>query len=285
MPTGNKELKKPTKEKISMEIATKKGDAGVAVKSSNTKTAIKTPASKPSSSVTLTKQERRKVFKEEKANLEERKKARKEEKAAAVCKTIEEAGFTAVVRAYQPSVVRKMINMYIKGGLKVIEVSTSCPQYAKTIKELRTNRPEVTVGVGHCQTVAQCKSAVAAGAQFVVADKFDESVVKAAAKLHTPIMPGCATPSEMKRAHELGCTMQKLFAECAMPVILQSVGRSAPPCTPCICEEPPAAPEPAAEPEVEAAPEPKAEKPKKPAKKKVKKPKKVYDYDSGGEEE
>ena len=43
MPTGNKELKKPTKEKISMEIATKKGDAGVAVKSSNTKTAIKTP--------------------------------------------------------------------------------------------------------------------------------------------------------------------------------------------------------------------------------------------------
>ena len=90
-----------------MEIATKKGDAGVAVKSSNTKTAIKTPASKPSSSVTLTKQERRKVFKEEKANLEERKKARKEEKAAAVCKTIEEAGFTAVVRAYQPSVVRR----------------------------------------------------------------------------------------------------------------------------------------------------------------------------------
>ena len=53
----------------------------------------------------------------------------------------------------------------------------------------------------------------------------------------------------------------------------------------CRCEEPPAAPEPAGEPEVEAAPEPKAEKPKKPAKKKVKKPKKVYDYDSGGEEE
>ena len=69
------------------------------------------------------------------------------------------------------------------------------------------------VGVGTCLTVGQCKAAVAAGAQFVVSPVLDEAVVKEAKRLKTPMVPGCSTPSELNRAHQLGCPIQKLFPE------------------------------------------------------------------------
>jgi len=61
--------------------------------------------------------------------------------------------------------------------------------------------------------VGQCKAAVAAGAQFVVSPVLDEKVVKEAARSKTTMVPGCSTPSEMHRAHQLGCPIQKLFPE------------------------------------------------------------------------
>ena len=171
-----------------------------------------------------------KLTTEEKHELRKKaKEMKKQERAEAVVQSIEQHGYTAVVRAYESTTVAKIIDQYVKGGLKVIEVTTSCPGYAKAIKELRTKKPDVLVGVGQCLTVLQCKTAISAGAQFVVSPVFDEAVVKEAIKRNTPMMPGCATPGEMKRAQQIApklCSIQKLFPETKLPVVLQSVGKS-----------------------------------------------------------
>lgn len=129
-----------------------------------------------------------------------------------VAQAIERHGYAAVVRAFEGQQVRPVIEAYLAGGLKVIEITTSCPGWAKYITEYR-RRKDLLVGVGTCLTVAQCKEAVAAGAQFVVSPVFDEAVVKEATRLKAPMVPGCSTPSEMNRAHQMGCPFQKLFPE------------------------------------------------------------------------
>ena len=150
----------------------------------------------------------------------------KEAKAVAVLDAIEAHGYTAVIREYEETTVKKVIDSYVRAGLKVLEIATSCPQWAKAVKALRAKSPEVVVGVGTCLTVEHCQAAVKAGAQFVVSPIFDEAVVKEAVRLKTPMMPGCATPAEMKRATALGCPIQKLFKDTTLRVTLSTVGKN-----------------------------------------------------------
>ena len=146
---------------------------------------------------------------------------------ASVMEAIETNGNLAVVRAYTLTTVRKTIDTYVKAGLKVIAVSTSCPGWVEAVRRLRKTRPEVIVGVGGCSTPLRCKTAVASGAQFIVSPTFNEALIKEAARLKTPILPKCGTPAEMQRAHALGCPMVSIFAECALPVTLQRSTRRA----------------------------------------------------------
>ena len=160
-------------------------------------------------------------------------KVTKEAKAVAVLDAIEAHGYTAVIREYEETTVKKVIDSYVRAGLKVLEIATSCPQWAKAVKALRAKSPEVVVGVGTCLTVEHCQAAVKAGAQFVVSPIFDEAVVKEAVRLKTPMMPGCATPAEMKRATALGCPIQKLFKDTTLRVTLSTVGKN----ENCNCDE------------------------------------------------
>ena len=161
----------------------------------------------------------------------EKKEAAAEAKKAEVVQSLEQHGYTAVVRAYDSTTVAQIIDRYVKGGLKVLEISSSCPGVYSFVRQIRKNVPDVLVGVGTCLTVTQCKNAVTAGAQFVVSPVFNEEVVREAVRLKTPMMPGCATAAEMKRANSLGCPMLKLFKESTMPVVITSIGRAAEPCS------------------------------------------------------
>jgi 2-dehydro-3-deoxyphosphogluconate aldolase/(4S)-4-hydroxy-2-oxoglutarate aldolase len=67
------------------------------------------------------------------------------------------------------------------------------------------------VGVGTVLDAATTAEAARIGARFVVAPNLNAKVVQAAAGHGLASFPGCATPSEMQRAVELGATAVKLF--------------------------------------------------------------------------
>jgi 2-dehydro-3-deoxyphosphogluconate aldolase/(4S)-4-hydroxy-2-oxoglutarate aldolase len=48
-------------------------------------------------------------------------------------------------------------------------------------------------------------------ARFLVSPVVDEAVIEAAAELGVASIPGCATPTEMLRAHRAGAPLVKLF--------------------------------------------------------------------------
>ena len=97
------------------------------------------------------------------------------------------------------------------GGIPVIEVTLRTPAALDAVRRIAAEAPDVLIGAGTILTPDQVTQAVAAGARFGVAPGLNEAVVRRAAELGMPFVPGVMTPSEIERALELGCRLLKFF--------------------------------------------------------------------------
>lgn len=71
--------------------------------------------------------------------------------------------------------------------------------------------PGLCVGAGTVRSPDQARAAAAAGARFIVTPGTNPAVIETCHELGLPVFPGVATPTEVERAMELGCTVLKLF--------------------------------------------------------------------------
>ena len=117
-----------------------------------------------------------------------------------------------------PVVVIKELNDTIptlkalcEGGLPVAEITfrTSCAAEAIAlgVKEF----PDMHIGAGTVINGEQAKAAIAAGAQFIVSPGLSAEVAEVCKNANIPYLPGCATPTEIMQALELGITTVKFF--------------------------------------------------------------------------
>ncbi len=97
------------------------------------------------------------------------------------------------------------------GGIPVAEITfrTSCA--AEAIRQGRDNFPDMTVGAGTVINEEQARTALDAGAQFIVSPGLSASVAAVCAEAGIPYLPGCVTPTEIMQALELGITTVKFF--------------------------------------------------------------------------
>jgi 2-dehydro-3-deoxyphosphogluconate aldolase/(4S)-4-hydroxy-2-oxoglutarate aldolase len=99
----------------------------------------------------------------------------------------------------------------LAGGLDILELPLRTSHALKSITAIRKTFPQMHVGAGTVLSVDQLKQAIDAGATFAVAPGLNEKIVTAARELNIPFIPGVMTPSEVDRALELDCRIQKLF--------------------------------------------------------------------------
>ena len=99
----------------------------------------------------------------------------------------------------------------IDGGLPAAEITfrTSCA--AEAIKKITTAYPEMLVGAGTVLTTAQVDAAIAAGSSFIVSPGLNPKVVAYCIEKNIPVIPGCANPSDIEAAIELGLDTVKFF--------------------------------------------------------------------------
>ena len=97
------------------------------------------------------------------------------------------------------------------GGLNCAEITfrTACAKEA--IKAVTDALPDMLVGAGTVLTPEQADEAWEAGAKFIVSPGLNPRVVKHCIEKGYPILPGCATPSEVEQAIELGLKAVKFF--------------------------------------------------------------------------
>lgn len=97
------------------------------------------------------------------------------------------------------------------GGLPIAEVTFRTSQAKEAIKEITKAFPDMLMGAGTVLTKEQVDQSIEAGAKFIVTPGINPNIVKYCIEKNMPIYPGCATPSDLDLAVELGLNIVKFF--------------------------------------------------------------------------
>lgn len=103
-----------------------------------------------------------------------------------------------------------------EGGLPVVEITLRTEAGIEAIRQVREALPEMLIGAGTVLDSLQADRARQAGARFIVSPGLDPSLVKHCQDRGIPVIPGCATPSEVEQALALGIDTVKFFPAEAM---------------------------------------------------------------------
>ena len=117
---------------------------------------------------------------------------------------------SAILRTSVEAAAGPAMDAAVRGGFRVVEFTLNTPGALDRIAEF-SRRDELIVGAGTVMSPADARSAVRAGARFLVSPIVDEAVIAEARALGVAVMPGCHTPTEMVRAHRAGAQVVKLF--------------------------------------------------------------------------
>lgn len=99
----------------------------------------------------------------------------------------------------------------VEGGLPAAEITFRTPAAKESIRRIRDAFPQMTVGAGTVLTTQQAEDAAAAGARFIVSPGFDEQVVEHCREIGIPVLPGCATATDIQKALKIGLGEVKIF--------------------------------------------------------------------------
>ena len=128
-----------------------------------------------------------------------------------VMERIEQIGVVPVIKLDSPDQAVPLAKAMAAGGVGVAEVTFRTDAAEEGIRQIAQNLPDVLVGAGTVLTVEQVDKAYEAGARFIVSPGFSKAVVARCQELGLPVLPGCATPTEVMMAIEMGLKVVKFF--------------------------------------------------------------------------
>ena len=97
------------------------------------------------------------------------------------------------------------------GGLPLAEITFRTDAAEAAIRALTAELTELLVGAGTVLSIDQVKSAVDAGARFIVAPGFNPTVVDYCLEENICVVPGINNPSQIERALERNLKVVKFF--------------------------------------------------------------------------
>lgn len=98
-----------------------------------------------------------------------------------------------------------------QGGLPVAEITFRTDAAEEAIRRVNAELPDVILGAGTVLTIDQAKRAVDAGATYIVSPGLNAAVVGWCVEHDIPVLPGCATPSDIETALGFGLQTVKFF--------------------------------------------------------------------------
>lgn len=123
---------------------------------------------------------------------------------------LREKKLVAAIRAASPEVALDAARAVAKGGIVHLEITFTVPDATRVITAL-AHEPGLVVGCGTALTATQAKSAIDAGAQFVIAPNVNPHVAKVAVDAGVMYCPGAYTTTEIIAARALGAHVIKVY--------------------------------------------------------------------------
>ncbi len=110
---------------------------------------------------------------------------------------------------------RSIVAALSRGGARAIEFTNRGDHAFEVFSELErycaSDHPDVILGVGSIVDAVTAGTYINVGANFVVGPTVDRRVAELCNARKVPYSPGCTSPTEIARAHELGCEIVKIF--------------------------------------------------------------------------
>lgn len=126
-------------------------------------------------------------------------------------KRIFEVGIIPVIVIDNATDAIPLAKALCEGGLPAAEITFRTAAAADAIRMIKKEFPDMLLGAGTVLTKEQADTAKECGASFIVSPGLNPNIVKHCLELGVDIIPGCATPSDIERALELGLDTVKFF--------------------------------------------------------------------------
>lgn len=109
-----------------------------------------------------------------------------------------------------------MAEAFLKGGIKVLEVTLRTPVALQCMEAIAKALPEAILGAGTVRSVADAQAAKNAGCTFAVSPGYTSEIGRACHNINLPLLPGVSTGSEVMQANADGYYFLKLFPAVAV---------------------------------------------------------------------
>lgn len=133
-------------------------------------------------------------------------------------KVIELMGRTGMVPVFYHKdieIAKQVVKACYEGGVRAFEFTNrgafAHEVFGQLMKFVRTECPEMALGVGSIVDAPTASLYIQMGADFVVGPLFNPDVAKVCNRRSVPYTPGCGTISEVGQAQEAGCILIKVF--------------------------------------------------------------------------
>lgn len=132
-----------------------------------------------------------------------------------VCKAMENTGIVPVFYHADVEVAKQVVNACYKGGVRVFEFTNrgdfAHEVFVQLVKWADKECPEMILGIGSIVDAPTAALYIQMGANFIVGPLLNPDIFKVCNRRQIAYSPGCATPSEIGLAQELGAEIVKVF--------------------------------------------------------------------------
>jgi 2-dehydro-3-deoxyphosphogluconate aldolase/(4S)-4-hydroxy-2-oxoglutarate aldolase len=123
-----------------------------------------------------------------------------------------DCGIVAVVRSPHAEQLVGVARALAQGGVRAIEITMTVPDAIEVIRDVaRDLGGEILLGAGTVLDPETARSAILAGAEYVVAPTLNLEVIRMCHRYDKAVMPGAFTPTEVLTAWEAGADVVKVF--------------------------------------------------------------------------
>jgi 2-dehydro-3-deoxyphosphogluconate aldolase / (4S)-4-hydroxy-2-oxoglutarate aldolase len=116
-----------------------------------------------------------------------------------------------VVTIEDASIAPDLARAFVRGGIRVIEVTLRTPAALKAIEAIARSEPDVRVGAGTVLSKADLDASARAGAAFAISPGATPQLLEAGQRSSIPYLPAIATASELMSGLAAGYRCFKFF--------------------------------------------------------------------------
>ena len=134
-------------------------------------------------------------------------------------------GIVAILRAPSGELLADVAEALYESGIDVIEVTFTVPGILEILNQVQKRLGDkVLLGAGSVLDTETARSALLAGAEYIVSPTVNPGVIQMCQRYGKLVMPGAFTPTEVLTAWEAGADIVKVFpADVGGPAYLNAL--------------------------------------------------------------